>query len=164
MAGFRGRGGEMTVRVPSGSPERWTALRRVHWSRDGRSIDAADLPVEASRAYRDRLVLKLGGIDDPSSVEAWRGGWILAPADEVPDLPAGEHFVERLRGLRVTDEVLGDLGAVVDVIATGGADLLVVEGRRGEILVPFVGEIVREVREGEGTIRTRVPAGLVEEP
>lgn len=164
IAGFRGARGEMTIRVPSGHPERWTGLTRVWVGREAGDPAREEFRVEAARAYRDRLVLKLEGLDTPGEVEARRGRWILAPPDEVPELPAGTYYVERLRGLRVEDVRRGPLGRVADFVETGGADLLVVEGEGGrELLIPFAGTIVLEVREDLGTIRVDLPEGLAEE-
>ena len=154
----------MTIRVPSGHPERWTGLTRVWVGRDASDPGPEVFEVEAARSYRDRLVLKLRGLDTPGEVESRRGRWILAPPEEVPELPAGTYYVERLRGLRVEDARRGPLGRVVDLLETGGADLLVVEGEGGaELLIPFAGTIVLEVREDLGTIRVDLPEGLAED-
>ena len=153
----------MTVRVASGHPERWTGLKRVGIGRDAGDPEPEIFEVETARGYRDRLVLKLAGLDAPGEVEARRGRWILAPPEEVPELPAGTWYVERLRGLLVEDGSRGPLGRVVDVLETGGVDLLVVEGvRGGELLIPLAETIVKEVREDLGRIRVDLPEGLLE--
>lgn len=120
--------------------------------------------VERCRSYRDRLVLKLEGIDGPEDVESLRGRLLLAPADEVPALPEGEHYVARLVGLEVVDERGAILGRIADVVETGGADLLVVEdGRGGEILVPLAERYVRVVDERNGRVTVALPDGWIEE-
>lgn len=155
----------MTVRVLSGRADRWTGLKTVLLA--GRS----DVPedhgqervLESCRAYRDRLVLKLAGVDDAGAADGLKGIWILAPAGEIPVLPEGEYYQERLIGLAVEDEVCGPLGTVEDVVETGGVDLLLIRDQvGGEILVPLAREIVAEVCEAEGKIRVRLPEGLRE--
>jgi 16S rRNA processing protein RimM len=163
VSGFRGTGGEVTVRVASGNGDRWVGLRRVTAVPDAAPGGPVDLEVEAARAYGDRLVLKFRGVDDSNGAEALRGFWLEAPPEEVPPLPKGTYFVQGLIGARVTDETLGDLGVVEDVLETGGAELLQVRAEDGsEILIPFAEEIVRQVEPESGTIRTRVPEGLVD--
>ena len=156
----------MTVRVLSGRADRWTGLTSVVLMVPGEVPGGSEEArrVEGSRAYRDRLVLKLEGVDDASAAERLKGYWVLASAAEIPALPAGEFYVDRLIGLSVQDEVGGLLGRVEDVLETGGVDLLVVRNQVGrEVFVPLAREIVTEVREAEGRILVRLPAGLVEE-
>jgi 16S rRNA processing protein RimM len=119
--------------------------------------------VERARAYRDRLVLKLRGIDEPNAAEALRGRRVLAPADEVPELPPGVHFIETLVGLEVRQS--GEiLGRVVDLLETGGTDVLVVLGPGGrEILLPLAREMVGRISAQEGVLEVKdLPEGLVE--
>jgi len=163
VSGFRGLAGELTVKVTSGEAGRWTALTAVLVGGAGEAAreEPTRYEVERSRAYRDRLVLKLEGVDDPSGADALKGRWILAPADQVPALPAGVYWVERLIGLDVVDERGEELGRVEDVAPTGGVDLLVVrKPRGGEILVPLAESIVLEIDEAARRVTVRLPEGL----
>jgi 16S rRNA processing protein RimM len=162
VTGFRGTQGEVTVRVISGNAERWTHLRRALLRGPG-DAGAAGSPREvvSARAYRDRLVLKFRGIDDPGAAEALRGLEIAAVAEDVPALPSGVYWIERLIGALVEDSAGRALGRVEDVIETGGADLLIVRDSSGrEILVPLAEEIVTQIDPRAGTIRVRLPEGL----
>jgi len=161
VLGFRGNAGEMTVRVASGEATRWVGLKNVLLSGTDGSKEPRRYEVERARGYRDRLVLKLRGVDDAGAAEALKGWIALVPAEEVPELPAGVHFVERIVGLRVIDERGVTLGKVADVSATGGTDLLVVEGEDGgEILVPLAAEFVSSVDAAGGCVRVRLPKDL----
>jgi 16S rRNA processing protein RimM len=152
----------LTVKVASGDASRWQGLRRVLLDGDiGPDGAGESREVERARFYRDRLVLKLRGVDGADAANALRGRLILAPPEEVPALPEGVHYAARLVGLAVSDETVGPLGKIVDVAGIGGADLLVVEDEEGkEILVPFARDIVREVSERDGVVRVRLPEGL----
>src|SRR5262245_31914248 len=94
IASFRGRAGELTVRIASGDAERWRGIHNVLLSPSGEAGGAVGeaIPVEAARSYDDRLVLKLRGVDDPSAAERLRGQWVLVPAEEVPRLPDGVYY------------------------------------------------------------------------
>jgi len=161
VSGFRGNLGEITVRVVSGDAARWAELHRVVLSGAGPGAPAGSRQVDSARAYRDRLVLKLAGVDDASGAAALRGCDVLVVAEDVPQLPKGVYWVERLVGAQVKDAVLGNVGRVTDVVATGGIDLLVVKDAAGvETLVPMAGEFVKDVDESAGTILVALPAGL----
>lgn len=123
---------------------------------------AVSFAVEAARSYRDRLVLKLRGVDDATAASALKGRWVFAPAEEVPQLPRDVHYQSRLVGLQVLEESGRPVGRIVDVVGTGGVDLLVVEGEDAEeILIPLAREIVLSVNESEGVAKVRLPEGLL---
>jgi 16S rRNA processing protein RimM len=147
------------VRVVSGQAERWRNVERVVIA--GRQGEADRiLDVESAAAYRDRLVLKLRGVDDAGAGRALKGHRVLVPADEVPELPAGRYYAARLVGLEVEEGGSG-LGTVVDVVETGGCDVLVVREPDGhEVFVPMTPAIIEEIREEEGRISVRLPEGL----
>lgn len=118
--------------------------------------------VERARAYRDRLVLKLAGIDDAGAAAALRGATVLAADGDAPPLPPGSHYRARLVGLAVRDEQGRGLGHVHDLERHGGGDLLVVQDGARQFLVPLAGEIVRHIDEAAGWIEVRLPPGLRE--
>jgi len=165
VSGFRGRAGELTVRVASGEAGRWVGLGSVSIGPAGEEPGGGGtwFEVESARAYRDRLVLKLRGVDDPSAAEALKGRIVAAPPEQVPELPDGVHYVERLVGLEVRDETARVLGAVTGVLATGGVDVLEIETPvGGELLVPMARSIVTEISEEGGFLTVRLPEGLEE--
>lgn len=154
VSGFRGAHGELTVKVVSGDASRWVHLGRVVLDGEGRTV-------ESVRAYRDRLVLKLAGIENATGAAALRGKDVCAAAEDVPQLPKDVYWVERLVGARVMDVAMGDIGCVTDVLETGGVDLLRVEDGGGvETLVPLVKDIVTTIDETARMIRVALPEGL----
>jgi len=161
VSGFRGNSGEITVRVVSGDAARWEHLERVVLRGSGPGARAGTREVASARAYRDRLVLKLAGVDDASTAAALRGCEVMVAAEDVPALPQGVYWVERLVGAQVKDAVLGNVGRVVDVVETGGIDLLLVRDAGGvETLVPMAKEFVKDIDAGAGLIQVALPEGL----
>jgi 16S rRNA processing protein RimM len=147
--------------VLSGDAARWVHLRRVVVGGSGPGTEAGSREVESARAYRDRLVVKLVGVNDANEAASLRGCEVAAQAEDVPPLPQGVYWVERLVGARVMDAALGDIGRVMDVVETGGVDLLIVKDGGGvETLVPLAKSFVTEIDEASGTIRLSLPDGL----
>ena len=161
VRGHRGRGGEITVRVFSGDAEYWTELPRV-WI--GSEEQGSDHDVEASRGYRDRLVLKLVGVDDAREAELLRGKTVMAEAAVAPRPEPDTWRGALLIGMGVVDEAGSEIGIVKDFLITGAADLLVVTPPDGgeELLVPLVEPIVYEVDAERELVRIRPPEGLLE--
>ena len=161
VTGFRGAAGELTVRVASGDAARWTGMRSVGLRLPAPGGDLLSAEIESSRAYRDRLVLKIRGVDDAQAANRLRGALVEVPPEDVPALPDGVYWVSRLIGSAVTDGDGDDLGRVEDVLETGGTDVLVVRGANGrETLIPLAREIVTEIDEASAMIRVSLPDGL----
>lgn len=168
VAGHRGRSGELTVRIFAGDATPWSRLERV-LILEPEAVSARPLEVEDRRVYKDRLVLKLRGIDDPSAAAGLRGCQVLVPADVDPDLKEGTYLGARLVGMEVVEHGGPVLGHVTDLMPTGGVDLLVVEravgcatGAQAELLIPMAREILVSVDEGRRRIDVRLPKGLLE--
>jgi len=166
VAGHRGRHGEITVRVFGGDAQFWSGVSEVWIGAEPGGFEAH--AVQAARAYRDRLVLRLAGVDDASAAAALRGAQVAVAADAAPRLPAGRHYRAQLVGMVVC---VGPecIGRVVDLMVTAGRDLLVVQPLEvpadrapREILIPWVEPIVERVDERHGVIHVRPPEGLLE--
>lgn len=161
VTGRRGTAGEFTARVPSGDAERWTGVTRL-LVRFGNG-ETGEHEVERARAYRDRLVVKLAGVDDVESAERFRGSDLCVNLADAPALPDGEYWLDDLVGRTVVDENDDVLGTVDDVTETGAGAVLVVGGGRagrGEILIPLVRVFVKGIEEDTGRLRVRIPDDL----
>ena len=171
VAGHRGGGGEITVKVLGGDAEFWAGISRV-WIGSTEAPGGRLYRVERSRAYGDRLVLKLEGVDSSSAAARLRGREAMARERDAPRLPDGVYYAQKLIGMEVRDDRGRRIGRVRDLLRTGGCDLLIVapssarsdaeEARDDEIMIPLADGIVVEVSEEEGRITVRPPEGLLD--
>lgn len=170
VRGHRGNQGELTVDVARGNARFWVTVDRV-WIEAVDGANGRMHRVESSRAYRDRLVLKLVGLDDPDRVARLRGHRVMVRTCDAPPLPAGEYHLTELVGLDVHDESGRRIGTVREVQPTGGVDLLVVTPAEGvgaqgqadeEVLIPLARSIVVAVLPEQRRIVVRPPAGLLD--
>ncbi|MET0773403.1 MAG: ribosome maturation factor RimM [Candidatus Limnocylindrales bacterium] len=88
---------------------------------------------------------------DRTTVEDLRGRYLEAPAP-TDALPDGSFYWHEVTGLAVEDLEGGELGRVVDVFRAGGSEVFVVQGPRGELLVPAVSTVVRELAPDAGRL------------
>ncbi len=155
----------MTVRT-RGEAGSWLQLARVRIEGAGVGPDGKFYEVEESRAYRDRLVLKLEGVDEANTAAGLRGASVLVARAEAPQLPEGRHYVEELEGLLVVDASGDEIGLVVGVVASGDADVLRVrppgEEETEELLIPMAPDFVRSIDPEAGRIEAEVPEELRE--
>ncbi|HAI08473.1 MAG TPA: 16S rRNA processing protein RimM, partial [Dehalococcoidia bacterium] len=86
--------------------------------------------------------------------------WITVPASEVPELPPGEFYHFQLLDLRVLTEEGEELGTVSDILETGSNDVYVVTGGSGEILIPALADVVKDIDLEKGVMLVSLPDGL----
>jgi 16S rRNA processing protein RimM len=158
----RGRIGEVTAEIYSSQPGRAEKLKDVMLGLGG-----LRRPVQVERLWyhNGRPVFKFYGIDSISDAEIWRGAELLAPASERARPEQGEYSHDELIGC----EIWGPqpLGIVRGVEDYGSQILLRVEkyaekNAGGEMLVPFVKAICREIDVARKVIRVELPEGLAE--
>ncbi len=160
IIGTRGNRGEVLAESYSDFPERFRKLRNVWLEFVDQHRERA--LVEAAWEHKGRQVLKFSGVDSISEAERLIGAWVLVePAEAVPP-PAGAFFDHDLVGCRVFDSGGIELGVVSGIHKFQGNALLVVEGSQGEILIPFVSAICREVSVDLKAIIVELPEGLMD--
>ncbi len=115
--------------------------------------------VEWARPHQGMVRLKLAGCEDRDAAEALRGQWVQLRLADMPVPGQGEYYYYQLLGLRVWTEEGEDLGTVVDILTAGGA-VLVVRGPSGEVLLPAIDAVVREVDLPAGRMCVRLLEGL----
>lgn len=67
-----------------------------------------------------------------------------------------------LDGFVVQDETYGHLGRVKEMIDNNFQSLLIIEGPQGEVMIPFVDEMLLNIDEEQHILTVRIPHGLLE--
>lgn len=117
--------------------------------------------IERSHWRRGHVFVKLSGVDSVESAEELRGADVSVPQDLLEPLPEGQFYRFEIVGLTVFDVEGRDLGKIVDVLSTGGNDVYVVRGERGEVLVPAIEDVVREVDVSSGRMVVELMEGML---
>jgi 16S rRNA processing protein RimM len=118
--------------------------------------------IEAVRFHQGRPVLTLRGIETIDDAEALAGAELRVPASDVPPLPPGMFYHHDLVGCEVRDASGQRIGRVTGVEGSLERSRLVVEGDRGEVLIPLVDEICTRVDPRAQVIVVNPPAGLID--
>ncbi|WP_369208993.1 ribosome maturation factor RimM [Streptomyces sp. PU-14G] len=154
--------GEVTVEVRTDEPEARLAPGAV-LTTDPAS--AGPLTIAAGRVHSGRLLLRFEGVRDRNAAEALRNTLLVAEIDpaERPEDPEEfyDHQLEDLEVVTVDGTAVGRIESVAHLPAQ---DLLVVRGADGgEVLVPFVSEIVPEIDLAAQRAVIDPPPGLLDE-
>jgi 16S rRNA processing protein RimM len=118
--------------------------------------------IRSIRMAGDQWIVVLDNVRTREDAEPLRG--LLM---EVPDASirpeAGAFFIHDLIGMEVSTASGESLGRVREVLQPGANDVYVVEGPRGEVLIPAIGDVVQEIDpERRRIIITPLP-GLLNE-
>lgn len=107
------------------------------------------------------LLVKLSGINDRETARGLRDQYLQVREDSLAPLPDGEYYRFQLIGLTVTTSDGGELGTLVDVLATGAADVYTIRGPLGEVLIPATAEVITEIDLKAGTMTVDPLPGLL---
>jgi 16S rRNA processing protein RimM len=160
--GAQGLNGQVKIFPLSDHKERFEGLRGQEsiWKRGD---EMRLLKIQDVRAFGRFYVLTVEGFDSRVQAEELAGGELVIPESEVMPLPAGSYYIYQLIGLKVLDETLGFIGTLEEVLQPGSNDVYVVDGPRGQILVPALKSVVRKVDLATQSMLVSLPEGLVDD-
>jgi len=142
--------GELKVLPQTDIPERFARLRSIYVGPEHRRFR-----LSAARPYRtDMLVITLAGIQSANDAEPLIGQALMIPLAEIAALPPDQYYIHDLIGLRAETPTGQVLGALVDILPTGGNDVYVIrEAKTGrDVLVPAVKEMIKRIDIAAGLL------------
>jgi len=126
-----------------------------------RGATREDSEIEFSRKQHGRLIVKLRGVTSISKVEALAGAELAILETDLPPAEEGAFYTFHLKGCEVVAAANGEaLGTVTDVLDGGGTSILVVDGKNGEILIPFAQAFLGKMDLQQRRIEVNLPDGL----
>jgi 16S rRNA processing protein RimM len=132
--------GELLLETLTDFPEHLDEVDTVYLG------DAAEPhPLAGARLHRGRLLIRLEGCADRDAAEVFRGRLVRIRIGDVPPPPAGSYYHYQIVGLSVVTEEGEALGHVVEILETGANDVYVVNGPSGEILLPALQSVIRQI-------------------
>ncbi|MFE6778033.1 ribosome maturation factor RimM [Streptomyces sp. NPDC057702] len=154
--------GEVTVEVRTDEPELRLAPGSVLATEPAA---VGPLTIETGRVHSGRLLLRFAGVSGRTGAEALRNVLLIAEVDpeEVPEDPE-EFYDHQLVDLDVVTVEGVLVGRIAEISHLPHHDLLIV--RRpdgGEVMVPFVTEIVPEIDLTEQRAIIDPPPGLLDD-
>lgn len=108
-------------------------------------------------------MMLFAGYTNRTAAESLRGELIEVDADDLPELPDGEYYIDDLVGLEVVTVDGESIGRLAEVLETGANDVYVIrrEGAK-DVLLPAIPDVVREVDIAGGRMTVRLLEGLID--
>ena len=147
--------GEVKVEVVTDFPERFAPRKVVY-------LNTRPLEIESCHPHKQHLVVKLDTIDSVEDAEKLRGQDLTIPRSELYHLPQGQYYTFQIIGLKVVTTEGELLGHITEIMTTGSNDVYIVEGKRGEILIPAIEDVVKSIDLQKGEVVIEAIKGLLD--
>lgn len=147
--------GHIKVAVETDFPQRFTSSSQVY-------IDNQSAVIEDTSWHKGQVIVKLHGVDTEDEADELVGRFIEIHCSQLYSLDDGEYFHFQLIDLEV---VTGDgdaVGKISEILSIASADVYVIRGDNGEILIPATDEIIKSVDLEKGIMVIEPMTGLLD--
>jgi 16S rRNA processing protein RimM len=124
--------------------------------------DLAPLRITGVRPFRSGYLVTFAGVRSREDAELLKGRYLLTELESLPPLEGGELFYHQLLGMEVVTREGRLLGEIVEVYELRPAHLLEVHGPAGEVMIPFLKDIVVETDPEARRMVIDPPEGLLD--
>ena len=101
------------------------------------------ITVASARVHNGILLLGFEGIEDRNAIEKLRNQLLFTEVDiDAPGVDEDDYHVLQLVGCKAFLIDGDEFGTVTDVLNLPGQDVLAIESADGEVLIPFVRQLV----------------------
>jgi 16S rRNA processing protein RimM len=121
-----------------------------------------ELTIASARVHSGRPVVGFEGLSSIEAAQRLTGLELRVPEESLQPLEPGSYYEHQLVGCSVETVQGMPVGTVIRVDSGAGGSRLVIDGARGEILVPLAVDICVEIDVAGRTIRIEPPEGLLE--
>lgn len=132
---------------------------RVYLNREG---IPQEYLIESIRPYKNFFILKFKGINTITQAKELVGLECMVEEHELTRLEEDKYYLFQIIGSSVFTESDERIGIVNDVLHVKGNDLLVIDARGKEILIPFTSSICVSVDPEKRKIVLKPPEGLLD--
>ncbi|SDL68442.1 16S rRNA processing protein RimM [Catalinimonas alkaloidigena] len=156
--------GELSIFLDVDDPGRYEHLESVLVELRQEDGSARLIPffVESMRLTGPLTLMRLEGLGSLEEAEPFRGARLFLPLEALPPLKGDQFYYHEILGFRIVDEAMGPLGEITDVYELPAQDLIVMQYRESEILIPIQDEVVKGVDRTKRELYCHLPDGLLD--
>lgn len=161
--------GEVKVYHYSDYKERFEELEEILVERNAAKKHAMEsYEIEGVRYQKDMAILKLKGVNDRNAAEALKDCDVYITEADLRELPEDTFYIRDLIGCRVVNrsgntENEEEIGIITDVLQNTAQDIYQVKTKAGkEVLIPAVGEFIKEINIDEKTVIVSLIPGFMD--
>jgi len=123
-----------------------------------------EVKVASHRVHKSFDLLTFEGYDNINLVKPFKGAIIKIPETQLQPLNEGEYYFHEIIGCTVVTEDGEPIGEIKEILTPGANDVWVVKRKKGgDVLIPYIDDVVKQVDVENKTITIHVMEGLLDE-
>ena len=111
-------------------------------------IDDTWRKIQGVKFQKDRVILKLEGIESINEAETFKLKYLRVLRSEEPELQDNMYYIKDIIGATIYDTENNDLGKIAEVLETKNNDVYWIKKHK-ELLIPVLDNIVLEINVPE---------------
>lgn len=151
--------GEVQCFLDVDIPENYRKMESVFVDIDNKLVPFF---IEQLSLQGNRAVLKFEDVDSIEQAEDLKDRGLYLPLEKLPPLEEDQFYFHEVIGYKVRDLEQGELGIVKGIYELSHQDLIAMEYRGKEVLIPIADDIVERVSHDEKVLHVMLPAGLLQ--
>lgn len=154
--------GEVTIAINGYSVEELDSIRDSHPLFI--EIDKRLVPyfIQSISTSGNKAIVKLDDVHSVEDASKLVKRSLFLPKNIRPKTQRGEFYDDEIVDFTVTDEELGPLGRIIDVIQAGPNRLLVLERDGKEVLIPVSSPFIKRINKSKKLITVSLPEGFLD--
>ncbi len=158
IVGTHGIRGEMRLECWCNTPAFLSKIKTLYLDEGKTALSVT------CRPHKNIVLVTVKGVDSIEKADLYRGKILYLDRDDV-HLSKGEHFVQDIIGLKVTDADTGKVyGTVNDVLKTGSNDVYEMRGEDNRMYyIPVIPDIIDRLDFEKGAVYIRPMKGLFDD-
>ena len=152
-----GNKGKLKVKVATDFPQHFAPSSKVY-------INHQPMTIDSTEWHEGKAIIKLDTIDSVEDGQGLVGQPIEIHRSQLQPLPQGQYYHFQLIGLEVETTGGEPLGNITEILTTESGDvndIYVVNGNRGEILIPAIEDVVKSIDPDKGRMVIEPIEGLL---
>jgi 16S rRNA processing protein RimM len=151
--------GELYISLDTDYPENYQEMESVFLLQNGKLVPFF---IEHIQLKHKEALVKFEDVEDKDEALAIRGCTLHLPLIELPELTGSQFYFHEINGFQVEDTEKGMLGLVKEVFEAGHQDLIGMEYKGKEVLIPINDDVILNVDRDNALIKVSLPDGLLE--
>lgn len=151
--------GELVFLFETNSPESYADLKNIFINIEGSLVPWF---IEKLELQGEKAIAKLEDVDTIEMARTFVKRDIYLPIDKIDSSDKEAVFFREIIGFKVIDAVHGEIGIVKDILERPEQEIIQIEFKGKEILVPLSDEMISKVDHKKEILHLDTPEGLIE--